>query len=106
MTPNLLDLGGEHWNHPKIVERRLKFETLTLDFARVRGRKHTNTHPEATLTLDPLGLGEEMKEKDVNQVKIQTLDPFCSPRLNKQKNSYLAAKLTASVRVDPPPCGA
>jgi hypothetical protein len=33
-------------------------------------------HPEATLTLDPLGLGEEMKEKDVNQVKIQTLDPF------------------------------
>jgi hypothetical protein len=77
MTPKLLDLWErEHRNHPKIVESRLKFETLTLDLARVRGRKHTNTHLEATLTLDPLGLGEEMKEKDANRVKTQTLDPF------------------------------
>jgi hypothetical protein len=40
MTPNLLDLGREHWIRHKIVEKRIKFETLTLDLARVRGRKH------------------------------------------------------------------
>jgi hypothetical protein len=99
MTPNLLDLGErEHWHHPKIVERRLKFETLTLDLARVRGRKHTNTHPEATLTLDPLRLGEEMKEKDANQVKTQTLDHF-PPKIEQIEEILPSRKATASVRV-------
>jgi hypothetical protein len=33
-------------------------------------------HPEATLTLDLLGLGEEMKKTDANSSqKSQTLDP-------------------------------
>jgi hypothetical protein len=70
MTPNLLDLGERTLESSKIVEKRIKFETLTLDLARIRGRKHTNTHPEATLTLDLLGLGEEMKKTDANRVKI------------------------------------
>jgi hypothetical protein len=58
------------------LKKRIKDETLTLDLARVRGRKHTNMHPEATLTLDLLGLGEEMKKSDANSSqKSQTLDP-------------------------------
>jgi hypothetical protein len=62
MTPNLLDLGERTLESTKIVEKRSKFETLILDLARVRGRKHKSTKTEATLTLDPLGLGEEMKK--------------------------------------------
>jgi hypothetical protein len=38
MTPNLLDLGERTLESSKIVEKRIKFETLTLDLARVRGR--------------------------------------------------------------------
>jgi hypothetical protein len=30
------------------------------------GEGNTNTHGETTLTLDPLGLGEEMKQTDAN----------------------------------------
>jgi hypothetical protein len=50
-------------------------------------------HPEATITLDLLGLGEEIKKTDANSSqKSQTLDPDFSP-------SFKRLPTTASVRV-------
>jgi hypothetical protein len=62
-------------------------------------------HPEATLTLDLLGLGEELeKPMRIGKKSNPRSQFFLLPEINHLKKSYLAA--TAPVRVDQPPCGA